>query len=394
MAITDQQRIQIDLHYSIVAKTARGQSVREMLEERAEVKAAGGKLWLTHTVYNQTTSAVSSLVCWYLWYEDQHGQSVAKNALSEYLERDSVEALFCVWVFGIKPSERYEFDGISLVPVEMMPDSRQRDSYQALIQNRDSPVAYGAFTKPVEIPRVVSDKDEAGRVYKSVIRPAEELLVDVALLVNGIEGLSCLPHWSCVYHSAHTPFGLFWPGGTSGTCFDIVGVHSRDFCGNHAESLGDMINGYQRVASDERTKRWLGTILERIRNSKRQQETANKILDLGIAAEMLLLQDLGERDPISFPFRFRGSWLLGRDFQDRMKMHDSLKKFYGYRCQVAHNGSFERYKDEKSARGQLPEFYSIVERILQLALRPEYPKSPSDWLNLILGKDGQTSSRS
>lgn len=391
MAITDQQRIQLDIKYTQIAKTERGLSVRTMLEAREEIKAAEGQLWLTNMVYNKTSSFISSLVNWYLWYEDTYGSPAVRDALNEYLGRETVQKMCCVWCFGIKPSKRYEFNSISLVPLEQMPDSKERDRSQVLVHNHESPVAYGAFTKLIQIPRVVSNEEESNKVFKNLISPTMQLLNDVTLLVNGIESLSCLPYWNCIYESPQIHFNLFFPSGAGYVLHDIVGSHSREFCDNHALSLESMINGYQGVASDEKTKDWFKTILERIRDSKRRRGTVNKILDLCIAAEMLLLRDLNERDPISFPFRFRGSWLLGLDYQDRLKIHDSLKVFYGYRCQAAHDGSFKKQTDEKKAREQLPDFYSIVERILGMALLPEYPMSSREWLELILGKEGQKS---
>lgn len=125
--------------------------------------------------------------------------------------------------------------------------------------------------------------------------------------------------------------------------------------------------------------------MDRIRKSKRQQSIENKVLDLGIAAEMLLLRDLTENDPISFPFRFRGSWLLCKDFESRKNIHHTLKDFYGYRCAIAHEGAFKKEKDIREVQKVLPELYVIVENILKQAVLPTYPGKSEEWLELVLG---------
>ena len=82
MAISDLQRIQINMRYSVIAKSARGNRVREMLESHPSIRAAAGKLWMNHLVYRPTSSVVGDLTCWYMWVEDQHGQVAAHDALN------------------------------------------------------------------------------------------------------------------------------------------------------------------------------------------------------------------------------------------------------------------------------------------------------------------------
>ena len=69
------------------------------------------------------------------------------------------------------------------------------------------------------------------------------------------------------------------------------------FTASHAETLRKMIDGYSRL--DGGTKKWLQVALEQMQRSKRQGASEGKLLDLGIAAEMLLLKDQTESDPIA-----------------------------------------------------------------------------------------------
>jgi hypothetical protein len=390
MAINDQLRIRINQKYVSIAQTSRGDSARSIVESHPSIKAAAGKLWLHNMNYRQTSTVIMDLTCWYLWFEDLHGEAGAKDTLYRYLDCGSVKTTFCVWVFGIQPQKIYDLNSIFLVPVDQMPDSRERDEYRALIRDHKSPVSYAAFTKVIELPRVIDNKDEKNTIAR--FAKTHDLLSEVAALVNGLKDLSCLPDWLCTYQDANIPFGPWNLSGRSRVCVDVLGNHSRVFSDDDAQVLQKLIESYEPL--DVVKKQWLQVVLDRIRKSKRQQVIESKILDLGIAAEMLLLEELGERDPIAFPFRFRGSWLLGRDFQGRKHFHETLKKFYSYRCMVAHNGVFKNELDAKAARKKLPEFYSIVEQILQLAISPTYPRKSDDWLALILGKEDKCGSDS
>ena len=125
MALTDQQRLQIDHKYSAMAKTARGDRVRAILNAHPSIAAAVGKLWQNHLVYRPADSVINDLLCWYLWTEDRFGPSAALDALNRYLESQGIQTTLCVWVFGIEPKAIYQFGDVALVPCREMPDSRE-----------------------------------------------------------------------------------------------------------------------------------------------------------------------------------------------------------------------------------------------------------------------------
>jgi len=379
----DIQRIEIDRKYTAIAKSPRGEEIRAMLESHPLIQPNLEKFWLTGEVYNKGTSIIGNLTSWYIWQEDLHGDVATNNILNNYLSSHSVRTTFCVWVFGIKPTERFDIEGISIVPIGEMPESRERNEYLNLIARYESPASYCAFTKEHDVPRVVECDKTAKKILRECINATYVEICELALLVNSLNDISCLPHWRCSSHNDLIPFGPWNNSGRSNVCFDIVGNHSRKFSQAHGDELNYLYKNYKAMPSDK--KIWLNTILDRIRKSKRQQSIENKVLDLGIAAEMLLLRDQTERDPISFPFRFRGSWLLGKDFSSRKRIHQTLKNFYGYRCTIAHDGAFKKESDIRVVQKALPELYDIVERIFKQAILTTYPASSEEWLELILG---------
>jgi len=122
---TDIQRIEIDRKYSAIAKSSRGEAVRGMLKSHPLIQPDLGKLWLTGEVYNKASGVVYDLACWYMWLEDQYGEVTTNAILNNYLSSNFVRTTFCVWVYGIKPEERFDIDGISIVPINDMPESRE-----------------------------------------------------------------------------------------------------------------------------------------------------------------------------------------------------------------------------------------------------------------------------
>ena len=104
--------------------------------------------------------------------------------------------------------------------------------------------------------------------------------------------------------------------------------------------------------------------LSECKDPRGQGASEGKLLDLGIAAEMLLLKDQTESDPIAFPFRLRGSRLLGTDCQSRLEIYEQLKSLYAYRCHITHSGSFRKQDDVRVPEEQLPEDFPDLSRHL------------------------------
>lgn len=127
--LTDDQRIQIQLHYSSVYKSRRGQEIREMLEVHPLIKPNLDKFWLTGVVYNKARQIISDLSCWYMWVEDNNDKVKADEYLNNYLENNYVATTFNVWVYGIKPNKTFNLDEVSIIPISYMPESKEKIQY-------------------------------------------------------------------------------------------------------------------------------------------------------------------------------------------------------------------------------------------------------------------------
>lgn len=208
----------------------------------------------------------------------------------------------------------------------------------------------------------------------------QDLLWDLSLLLNLLPNISCTPYYSTSYIPPETPPGFFLTG-SSGSC------PTHDVIGNTVNKLTlDMLNGFEYLTSafltlEPKEKTKYEHALSRLSLAKRREKIEDKILDLTIAQEMVLLD--GNTDQLAFAFRLRGSWLIANSPAERIEIHDALSKLYTYRCQVAHTGVLEKNNPAKMkhVRESFPQYVAIAEKIIQKLIIDGKP----DWKELLLG---------
>lgn len=124
--------------------------------------------------------------------------------------------------------------------------------------------------------------------------------------------------------------------------------------------------------------------IDRLTTSRLKNRLEDRILDLGIAAEIALMHEpsggSGDgKSEITAKISSRGAWLLGRDGAERLLISKELKALYGARSKVAHSG-----RADAKLKDMLPSFDKLVVRILREILRREaFP----EWASLVLGAD-------
>ena len=126
--------------------------------------------------------------------------------------------------------------------------------------------------------------------------------------------------------------------------------------------------------------------IDRWIKSKANNNNVDKIIDLGIALESLYLPK-DNVDQLSFQFRLRASWHLGKDKTDREILMDEFKAIYILRSKAVHNG--EAPKRIKIRKGESLPTSEFIPRAQDLCRRSiltilEDGKFP-DWNDLILG---------
>ena len=144
---------------------------------------------------------------------------------------------------------------------------------------------------------------------------------------------------------------------------------------------------YERlVALNSGDRKKLELAIRRWIRSKFSGEHLAKIIDLGIALEVLYLSDMGENRELSFRLRLRAAWHLGRDEEDRKRLLKRFGEIYNCRSNAVHNGELGR--TVKSSGNQIPtgEFIEksqnlCRESIMKVINDGGFP----DWDSLILG---------
>jgi len=319
------------------------------------------------------------LSIWFLWAINEFGQEVAVSHLNNYLDSFEVPVINSLWILGVEVDEPIALsNNLSLVPISEMPDSFEKENFQKIdgfLQNYHSlPVA--AITKEIMVTKAGKEEDlETDASYQE----STELLYNVALVINAIEGISCIPYFHTTYALPIVPYAFFLGTGGSSSGHDIIGNATSKVTYEQAEEIDDLINSFIALSSNEQKK--FGRILSRISQAKRRNQIEDKILDLGISLEMALL-DNSNNHQLSLSFRLRGSKFAAKSNEERLIIYRQLKDIYNYRSQVAHSGVLcgGDHDKIKEVRDNYSGYMSVAEYIIKKLICDGKP----DWTKLIL----------
>ena len=124
--------------------------------------------------------------------------------------------------------------------------------------------------------------------------------------------------------------------------------------------------------------------------SKSSETPEDKIIDLGIAFESLYLSDRDGNSELSFQFRLRGAWYLGKNKGHRKKLMKDFYQIYDWRSKVVHTGkipnktkktSFTQQEIEEVIKKAQNLCLDTIKKILKKGKFPDYDY----WNSLILG---------
>lgn len=323
---------------------------------------------------------VHVLAMWFIWYANQHGRTQASQQLESFLDAEMIPLVNTLWVLGIEVDEPIVLEnGLTIQPIETMPESQDKEFFLRIDAGgfvQSSPRPRAAFTCVCYVNKTL--EHENGKfVFDKNIPAKREQMTDVAMLLNALTDVSCLPYYVTIYSTDSMPFGPFSPTGGGSPFYDVLGHASAKLSGQNKADINGLIADFDRC--DENKKKTMRLILSRISQAKRRGQLEDKFLDLGIALEMLLLSDNLKYEQLALSFRLRGAWLIGSSGEDRAKIFDQLRKMYDYRSQVAHGGALKD-KDQEKLRRSFPEYQSLAERICRKILAEGIP----DWNKIVL----------
>jgi Apea-like HEPN len=121
--------------------------------------------------------------------------------------------------------------------------------------------------------------------------------------------------------------------------------------------------------------------LDRLDRASRENDLADRTIDLGIALEALLLHepDKQYQGELKFRIALRGAWLGGNDATERGEIQRILGKVYDLRSRAVHTGRVEQTEAnyETIARG--------TSLCRQLVLKMIQADGRVDWSTVLLG---------
>lgn len=122
----------------------------------------------------------------------------------------------------------------------------------------------------------------------------------------------------------------------------------------------------------------LNRAIDRLGRSRLAANPVDRALDLGMAAEIVLMHDHGTSNTeITYKIGSRAAWLLGKDAAERTTIFDEMKHLYKARSEAVHGGVL-------SARSKVDLVLAdqLVVRVLRAVLeRGGFP----DWTSVTLG---------
>lgn len=121
--------------------------------------------------------------------------------------------------------------------------------------------------------------------------------------------------------------------------------------------------------------------IDRLGRSRLAVHPVDRALDLGMAAEIMLMHDNGTSNTeITHKIASRAAWLLGADANERATIFDEMKHLYKARSDAVHSGALP-----PKSKVDLDLADQLVARVVQAILeRGSFP----DWTSLTMGGEG------
>lgn len=316
---------------------------------------------------------------WYLWLSNEIGEYEANKAISSFFESDKVKIYNTLWVQGIETDDIIELDGgIKIIPLDLMPDSREKTEFQKVDPNMRTIKPKAALVSECEIQKIIETNNDFKNTVDANFKKSSEELYSLSHILNLIHEVYCRPYFHTTYYNSDFPLGPFSSSGGSSPIYDIEGTINYKINSSITSQINSLMSSFTKLSKIDYIR--YTRILSRISQAKRRQQVEDQVLDLGISLEMALLADNNNRNQLNLTFRLRGSWLASSNAIEREKYFKVLNDLYKLRSEVAHTGII---KDTEKASSKVPEFFSLTIKILRLLVLNGEP----NWDQLILGID-------
>lgn len=370
---------------SLIESTEIGKQVLSALEADPRVRGLDGKMISKGSSASGFEPRV--LAMWFLWAVNEFGREIAEKNLDTFLNSHEIPIINALWVLGIETDESIQLEnGLVITPISEMPDSREKENYLRInidASGHQQPKPKAAITFKTKITKSYkSDEDLSVTLSRDKgFWEASKLLYDASLAINVIESISCVPYFSTAYTLPQMPIGLFGGSGGGIPQYDVIGRSVSKITPEKKDEINAVISSFLALRDKEKVR--FSRVLSRLSQSKRRDQIEDKILDLGIALEMALLDDNKNHQQLSLAFRLRGSWLIASDDNERLSIYQQLKDIYNYRSQVAHSGVL--CGNDPAKINVVRESYANHSMVAERIIRKLICEGRPDWQKLLLG---------
>ena len=154
---------------------------------------------------------------------------------------------------------------------------------------------------------------------------------------------------------------------------------------------------YEKLVNlDQGVKEKLRIPIDRWIKSKAGRDPVDQMIDLGIVLEALYLLDTDEKTELSFRFRLRAAWHLGKNKGCRNELLKKFRQIYDCRSKAVHRGKLGETAQFGDEDVSISEFIARAqalckESILKIIEDKRFPDT-NYWNSLILGGEGEQAS--
>lgn len=366
------------LEYAIRLKSKEGEQLKSALMEMAGVSNL--LEFKIRVPQFESEITLMSLAMWFAWCRETYDSETAITYLSRLVEHKTLELSHCVWLLGLEvPSKISLHRGFSLIPIDDMPWSFMKDRFlktPGQFPLFGSPICKSALVITKNVP--LSASDDLVEKLKNEQECEFEAMKEIVRIMNSLEETFCIPYVAESYITPPHPLGPFCTSQGGGTWFvsDIRSHRNSTFDPSHKDTVNELWNKISTL--EEAKKRIISLSLDRIAVAKARNSLVDRLLELGISLEAVLLEE-SDREQVRQTFSLRGSWLIANSGEERLEIYNLLKELYDLRSQAAHNGQI-RKKCVKAAKSKWPVFIKLAERILHTIIERGIP----DWNSLVL----------
>ena len=301
------------------------------------------------------------------------------ESATRVIEANQYEGMEIRPVRGISVLQRHQLSETAyLCPKADLPsDSRREEAFPLLGPGYENDTA--ALVQTVVVaPAIVASPDVRELPASARARQERAAFADRLRLVLGLASGNAV-EMAALYGAVDDQCILNATGG----CGWLLSPYRTTMSINNVPADIDATLALMPKLTAMRDSRALELSIDRLLRSRLGGSLEDRIIDLGMAAEIALMHSTNPGDgktEITNKLGTRGAWLLGTDAGDRLRVYRLVTDLYSARSTVVHTG----VGSAKDA-SRIPEFDKLASEVaLALLDRGQFP----DWKSLTLGGAG------